>query len=107
VEAFRAGLALFPQDEELWVRYAQTLDGLGDFKEAGNAYREAVNLDPNLGVLRSYYSRHLQKVGREAEAEEQKKLASEASQKNLAPVPLHRSLSEPEHPDEQTNGPAE
>ena len=96
VEAFKAGLDLFPQDEELWVRYAQGLEGLGDYKAAGEAYREAINLDPNLGIIRSHYSGHLRRVGREAEAEEQKAFASQASQVNLAPIPAFRQLAAPE-----------
>ena len=104
VASFKAGLALFPQDEELWVRYAQALEGMADFRAAGDAYREAINLDPNLGVIRSHYSRFLRRVGREEEADEQAKFASEASSKNLAPIPLHRNLSEPDHQDEQPEG---
>lgn len=96
VESFKAGLDLFPQDEELWVRYAQGLEGLGDYKAAGEAYREAINLDPNLGIIRSHYSAHLRRVGRETEAEEQKAFASQASQVNLAPIPAFRQLAAPE-----------
>ncbi len=99
VEAFKAGLDLFPQDEELWVRYAQGLEGLGDFKAAGEAYREAINLDPNLGIIRSHYSGHLRRVGREAEADVQTELASQASSVNLAPIPAFRQLAAPD--DEQ------
>ncbi len=99
VDAFKAGLDLFPQEEELWVRYAQGLEGLGDFKAAGLAYREAINLDPNLGIIRSHYSGHLRRVGREAEANEQAELASQASRVNLAPIPAFRQLAAPD--DEQ------
>ena len=104
IGSFKAGLTLFPQDEELWVRYAQALEGSGDFRAAGEAYREAINLDPNLGVIRSHYSRFLRRVGRDEDADEQASLASKASSMNLAPVPLHRNLSEPEHQDEQPAG---
>ena len=101
INSFLAGMKLFPQDEELWVRYAQALEGRGDFKAAGDAYREAVNLDPNLGVIRSHYARYLKKIGRETEAEEQARFAAHANSMNLAPIPLHRHLAEPEHQDEQ------
>ena len=103
-ESFKEGLKLFPQDEELWVRYAQTLEGLGDFRAAGDAYRQAVNLDPNLGVIRSHYSRFLRKVGREEEADEQAKMAAEASKKNLAPIPVYRNIYEPDNKDEVPAG---
>jgi O-antigen ligase len=101
IESFRRGLNIFPQDEELWVRYAQALEGNGEFKAAGDAYREAVNLDPNLGVIRSHYSRFLRRIGREAEADEQAKFALHATTMNLAPIPVHRHISEPEHEDER------
>ena len=101
IASFHAAIALYPNDEEIWVRLAQALEGSGDFKAAGDAYRTAVNLDPNLGVIRSHYSRFLRRVGRDEEADEQAAFAREASLKNLAPIPLHRNLSEPEHRDEQ------
>lgn len=101
INSFRAGLTLFPQDEETWVRYAQALEGRGDFKEAGEAYREAINLDPNLGIIRSHYSRYLKKVGRELEADEQSGFAAKASSMNLAPIPLRRHLAEPDENNEQ------
>ena len=96
-EAFLSGLNLFPQDEELWVRYAQTLEGLGDLRAAGDAYREAINLDPNLGVIRTHYSGYLRRVGREEEAEEQARQASAASSKDLDPIPLQRHSLELGH----------
>lgn len=101
IESFKQGLDLFPQDEELWVRYAQALEGNGRFKEAGEAYRVAINLDPKLGVIRGHYSRFLARVGREAEAEEQAKFAANASQMNLAPVPVYQNLAEPDVEDER------
>ena len=105
IASFQAAIALYPQDEEIWVRFAQALEGSGDFKAAGDAYRVAVNLDPNLGLIRSHYSRFLRRIGREEEADEQAAFARESSLKNLAPVPLRRNLSEPEHQDEQlSNG---
>ena len=66
---YRKGLELFPQDETFWVRLGQALDGLRDFSGAEAAYRTAIELDPNLGVLHAYYAAHLNSRGREAEAE--------------------------------------
>ena len=69
VENYKAALKLFPQDESLWVRLGQALDGLRDFSGAEAAYLTAIELDPNLGVLHAYYAAHLNARGREAEAE--------------------------------------
>ncbi|XHR29082.1 MAG: O-antigen ligase family protein [Chthoniobacteraceae bacterium] len=68
VAAFRQSLAIFPNDENALVRMAQALDGARDFDAAESAYLEAIRLDPNLGVLRAYYSTHLSLAGKEAEA---------------------------------------
>ena len=67
-QAYRAGIAIFPQDEDLWVRLGQSLDGMSKYSEARKAYEKAISLDPNLGILYGYYARHLQITGREAEA---------------------------------------
>jgi O-antigen ligase len=68
LESFRRALGLFSQDENVWVRKAQTLDGLGRYEDAGGAYQEALKLDPRLGVLYLSYARHLELVGRDAES---------------------------------------
>jgi tetratricopeptide (TPR) repeat protein len=107
IASFKQGLDLFPQDEELWVRYAQALEGNGRFKEAGEAYRVAINLDPKLGVIRGHYSRFLARVGREAEAEEQAEFAANASRLNLAPIPVHQNLAGPEEEEARNGAPAE
>lgn len=70
VSAFRSGLALFPQDEDLWIRLGQTLDALGNYTEARAAYTMVTEkLDPNLGLAHAYFAKHLFRVGRESEAE--------------------------------------
>ena len=71
VTAYRSGIALFPQDENLWVRLGQALDGLRRFPDAETAYCTAINLDPNLGVLYAFYAAHLNARGRLEEAQAQ------------------------------------
>lgn len=86
VEIYRKGLEIFPYDSHLLVRKAQSLDELGRFKEAGEAYRAATALDPNLADVHAYYARHLAQMGREAEAEEQLQKAKSLAQKDLTPI---------------------
>ncbi|HEV7868372.1 MAG TPA: O-antigen ligase family protein [Chthoniobacteraceae bacterium] len=71
VTNFRAALALFPQDANVWLRLGQALDDLARFSEARLAYSRAVELDPKLGVVRAMYAAHLAKVGRLDEAKDQ------------------------------------
>lgn len=66
--AYQRSLGIFPLDEHVLVRLAQTLDELGRFTEAKAAYRKAIEHDPKLGVLRSYYAQHLFRMGRFEEA---------------------------------------
>ena len=63
IEAYRRGLAIFPQDENLLIRTAQSLDGLGRYDEAEALYQDAIRWDPNLGVVYAYYGAHLRRVG--------------------------------------------
>jgi tetratricopeptide (TPR) repeat protein len=69
--AFRSGLALFPQDETPWVRLGQVLDELGRHEEAQTAFETAITLDPNAAILYAYLGEHFRKIGdpeREKEA---------------------------------------
>lgn len=75
VEAFEHGLAIFPQEEHMLVRYAECMDSLGRFNEAERVFLAAIALDRNLGNLHAYYARHLAIVGREEEAEERMAIA--------------------------------
>jgi O-antigen ligase len=68
LECFQRSLDLFAQNENAWLRRGQAFDGLGRYEEAGVAYREALKLDPKLGVLYLNYSRHLKALGRDAES---------------------------------------
>ena len=70
LDAYRRGLAWFPQDENMLVRMAQTLDGLRLYDEAEEAYRKALLADPNLGLIYGYYGTHLRAMGLEKEAAE-------------------------------------
>lgn len=99
-KAYRAGLALFPQDEDLWIRLGQTLDALGDYKNARIAYETALQLDPNLGLLYAYYAKHLKATGREAEADEALAKAEQLTVKNLSTF-LNGPLQAPDAPSEQ------
>src|SRR4030095_2863494 len=80
VWAYLAALEIFPQDEHILIRLAETFDELGRFKAAEDLYLEALAIDPNFGRLHAYYARHLAIVGRQEEAEKRfetaKKLAA-------------------------------
>jgi O-antigen ligase len=68
IASYRKGLEYFPQDENLWVRMGQALDGLTRFEEAEEAYRQAITLDPSLGILYAYYGAHFRLKGEEESA---------------------------------------
>ena len=59
-EAYRKALQLFPQDTGLLLNLGQTLDLLGNFREAEDVYERAFECDPNSGNVYAYYARHLQ-----------------------------------------------
>jgi tetratricopeptide (TPR) repeat protein len=63
IEAYRKGIASFPQNENLWIRLGQCLDGTLQYAEAQQAYLNAIASDPNLGILYAYYAAHLRLVG--------------------------------------------
>jgi hypothetical protein len=67
-DRYRQALALFPQDETFWVRLGQSLDHLGQYRPAEAAYRQALELDPELSIIYNYYAAHLVAAGREEEA---------------------------------------
>jgi hypothetical protein len=67
--AYEAGLKVFPQDENMLVRNGQALDGLREFAKAESEYQKALSLDPNLGVIRSYYESHLRSEGKSTQAD--------------------------------------
>ena len=81
---YRQGLLIFPQDEHMLVRMAQSLDGLKKYNEADETFKKAIDLDPNLGVIYGYYGAHLKAMGKLAESkaayEKGQHLASESIQ---------------------------
>jgi tetratricopeptide (TPR) repeat protein len=70
MEAYKQGLAVFPQDENLLVRLAQVLDGLKLYDQAEEIYQKAFKADPNLGEIYIYYGDHLKLISKAQEAEE-------------------------------------
>ena len=82
--AFHAGVAIFPDDEHLLIRSAQTLDGLKRYDEAEQLYRHAIEIDPNLGILHSYYSEHLRAQGRATEAAVERDLGSRLGDRDMS-----------------------
>jgi len=81
--AFNAGLNVFPQDENMLVRYGQVLDGMRQFAAADVLYQRALHWDPNLGAIRTYYESHLTAEGKKAEAD-----AMAADWANYKPAPV-------------------
>jgi len=101
VAAYERSLAIFPYDEHVLVRLAQTQDELGRFAEASKTYRIAIDHDPNLAVLHAYYAQHLFRVGRTDEAHESFARATQLSSQNLRRIVDPDFLdapSEPPHP---------
>lgn len=94
-DAYRHGLELFPNDETLLVRLAQTMDGQKRFDEAEALFIEAFKADPNLGLTRAFYGAHLRKMGRNEEAAEQYRRARFLSDRNVSLVGL-RELGIPD-----------
>ncbi len=99
VEAYRNGLKIFPKDENLLVRLGQALDGLSQFPEAGEAYKKAIELDANLGVLHAYYAAHLRACGRTEEAKAELTVGEDLAKRNLAPL-MENALARPKNEEE-------
>ncbi len=66
LDAYAKGRVAFPDDENLWIRTAQVLDGLERYDEAAAAYRKAMSLDPHLVLFYLFYADHLKLRGQEA-----------------------------------------
>jgi O-antigen ligase len=81
--AFQAGLKVFPQDENMLVRYAQALDGLNQHADAEEVFQRALSVDPNLGALHDLYIAHLRLAGDTDKADA---LSKQWSQEAVAPV---------------------
>ena len=98
-ESYRNGLKIFPKDENLLVRLGQALDGLNEFPEAAEAYKKAIELDPNLGVLHVYYAAHLRACGRTEEAQAELTAGEDLAKRNLAPL-MENALARPKNEEE-------
>jgi len=81
-EAFKAGLNVFPQDENMLVRDAEALDGARRYPEAEAVYQKALRMDPNLEVISVSYENHLKAEGKAGEAE----AVARQRQQGAAPV---------------------
>jgi len=90
-QAMDKALELSPDDVIYWIRKGQILDASGKLAEARKAYENAVRLDPNSGMVRIYFSKHLKNAGRMKEAHEQAQLGYLLGKGPV--VPLVRSLS--------------
>jgi tetratricopeptide (TPR) repeat protein len=58
-DAFKKGLELFPEDENLLLIEGWTLDVMGRHEEAGGYFQQAVDWDPNSEVVRQYEASHM------------------------------------------------
>ena len=96
--SYKASLAIFPFDEHVLIRQAQTLDASGRFAEAGEVYQKAIEQDPKLGKLRGYYAQHLYLVGRNEEAEKQLEEGARLSAKSARSVVDSAFLDAPQEP---------
>jgi hypothetical protein len=106
LSAYDQSLTIFPVDEHVLIRKAQTLDALGRFAEARRCYELAVKNDPNLGVLHAYFAQHLFRVGREEEAREQLGLARNLGSQDLRKIVDPQFTDAPLEPDTPaTSGP--
>ncbi len=83
VAAYRDELKIFPQDDFAYAQMGRALDGVGRFGEAADAYRRAIDLDPNLGILHEFYAAHLRTVGRSEEADEEYEKGLRLAEKDL------------------------
>lgn len=86
IASYQEGLKIFPYDESLWLRMAQSYDRLGEFKKAEESFQKVLALDPNLGILRIFHAAHLKEAGRVAEAEEELTRAAQMSNNDIRKV---------------------
>lgn len=98
LEAYDASLRVFPYDEHVLIRKAQTLDEMGRFAEARSHYQKAIENDPNLGVLYAYYAQHLFRVGRTQEGREAMKKATSLTAMDVRKIVDPQFLDAPVEP---------
>ena len=75
--AFTNSIKLFPQDEKVWVKMSQALDMMGRHDEAFAHLENALELDPNLSALNTYFAAHYQIMGEDKKALEYYKKAEQ------------------------------
>lgn len=75
VDAFRDAQKLLPEEENILVGLALSLEGINEFDAADAIYRTAIRWDPNLAVLRLIYGNALKRAGRADDAEAQYAIA--------------------------------
>jgi hypothetical protein len=97
--AARRGLAIFPHDEHAMIRLAQILRYQGRYQEAGETFRKALELDPNLAILHAIYARHLASVGRLEDAKEELAISASLASLNVAPFIEDTPLNLPGEPE--------
>lgn len=83
-QAFAAGLPHFPADLNLLLKLARALDNLQRFSEAEFVFRLALDADPNLSTVYSYYGYHYYLQRRLIRAEKLYQKAYELGDRELA-----------------------
>ena len=78
---FRDGLQVFPQDENMLVRLAQSYDGLRQYQMAEDVYQQAMKVDPRFDTIFESYATHLAAEGKQADAAALVKQAREMREK--------------------------
>ena len=83
VAAYKKSLEIFPQDENTLVRLGQSYDRMDQYPEAEEAFTKAIQCDPNLAILYSYYADHLKLQGLDEDVEKSSAKAKELAKKNI------------------------
>jgi tetratricopeptide (TPR) repeat protein len=83
-------LAIFRRDEITLVRLALAYEGLGDYRTARALFEEAIQIDPNHGILYAYLGRHQILVGRVEEGQE-----NVWKGQRLMPVEIYKRFIDP------------
>lgn len=94
VASYQKGLEIFPEEENLLVRLAQSFDALNMFDAAEVEFQKAFKADPNLGIIHAYYGAHLRKLGLLKKSQEEYEKAGRVSDRNISKVG-RQELGEP------------
>lgn len=90
VEAYSAGLQLFPRDTGLLLKLAQTYSLLERFPEAEEVFHRVFECDPNFGLAYAYYGLHWELQRRIRTAERYFRKASNMGETDISPKALRR-----------------